>query len=310
LGIRYPNLEVADRIVVCLAIITAAIGLFEYFFVETYLTYFNIIKYYILRGSIEVSRLEILSTNLFVSGLRPQGEGRMLLPELGSHRVSSLFLEPVSPGNFGVILFAWALVRSQSRKTIYVGLFAMAAFIIVMADSRLGVGLSALLLGIALLPIRFATLLTRVLPAVAVIGLIAAAYLFPETAADNSLSGRLIASGRALSSFEIPNWLGFREAVPGTLDSGYAYVIGAAGIFGFAGFWYFFTTLTSRNPSFDKFRVLSACYFGLTLCISYSPFTIKTAGLLWFLLGALAATSTPLQIHPNEFEHEGAWKGN
>lgn len=298
-------MEVADRIVVCIAIVTSAIALFEYFFVETYLTYFNIIKYYILRGSVDASRLEILSTNLFVSGLRPEGEGRTLFPVLGSHRVSSLFLEPVSPGNFGVILFAWALVRSQSRKTIYLGLFAMAALIIVMADSRLGAGLSALILGVALLPIRVSTLLTRFLPAIAILGLIAAAYFFPETAPDNSLWGRLVASGRALSSFETPNWLGFREAVPGTSDSGYSYIIGSAGILGFAGFWYFFTTLTSRNPSFHKFRVLSACYFAITLCVSYSPFTIKTAALLWFLLGALAAANPPLQNRDNE-----AWKGN
>jgi putative polymerase len=199
-------LEFADRIVVCLAIITSAIGLFEYFFVETYLAYFNIIKYYILRGSIEVSRLEILSTNLFVSGLRPEGEGRMLLPALGSHRVSSLFLEPVSPGNFGVILFAWALVRSQSQslKTIYVGLFALAAFVIVMADSRLGLGVSALLLCIALLPMGLATLLTRVLPAAAVIGLIGAAYFFPETAPDNTLWGRLVATSGLLCASATP----------------------------------------------------------------------------------------------------------
>ena len=42
-------------------------------------------------------------------------EGRTLLPWLGEHRVSSVFLEPVSVGNFGAICFSWIVLRNWSR---------------------------------------------------------------------------------------------------------------------------------------------------------------------------------------------------
>ena len=53
------------------------------------------------------------SDRLFISGMRY--EGRTLLPFLGEHRVSSIFLEPVSVGNFGAICFAWVTLRHWRR---------------------------------------------------------------------------------------------------------------------------------------------------------------------------------------------------
>src|SRR5262249_34533608 len=127
----------------------------EYFFLETYLHYFNIISYYISRGSVNSDEIEWLSTTLFVSGIRP--EGRSLLPFLGDHRVSSIFLEPVSPGNFAVTLFFWALVRSFHEKKIYYGIFFMAIFLTVMADNRFGAYLCVAALAASFLPNRILT---------------------------------------------------------------------------------------------------------------------------------------------------------
>jgi putative polymerase len=55
--------------------------------------------------------------------MRPEGfnGGRNLLPFLGNHRVSSIFLEPASAGNFGIIVFMWALVRSLMERRIFWG---------------------------------------------------------------------------------------------------------------------------------------------------------------------------------------------
>ena len=115
LGRRVRNVRAVDIFVRIVAVIVVVLAIFEYFDVEDYLKYFNVIMYYIARGSVESARLEILSTNLFVSGIRP--EGRSLLPFLGDHRVSSIFLEPVSPGSFAVIfsIGRWFALRAERR---------------------------------------------------------------------------------------------------------------------------------------------------------------------------------------------------
>jgi putative polymerase len=289
LGTRTRDARSADFVAFCIAVVVTLIALFEYFFLDIYLQYFNVIRYYLARGSVESAQTEFLSTNLFVSGFRP--EGRNLLPFLGDHRVSSLFLEPVSPGNFGVILFFWALVRSRFEKKLYAALFAMALFLIVMADNRFGAMLCFIALGLASLPIRYSHPVVLCLPMVFVSGLAAIVYAFKDVVPDNSFVGRLIVSNDILSSLSFWNWMGLQVSPVPTADSGYSYVLTGIGIFGSASFWWIFMTLKSQSRQLASFRVFTGLYLSSILCVSYSPFTIKTAALLWFLLGVLAYTA-------------------
>jgi putative polymerase len=286
LGKRIRDVDAVDAIVTVIAMIVVALAVFEYFFIETYLKYFNIIMYYIARGTVESARLEILSTNLFVSGIRP--EGRSLLPFLGDHRVSSIFLEPVSPGSFAVILFYWALVRSIAKRVIYFGLFAMAVFLTIMADNRFGAYLCLLALLAALVPMRYLYPAIVVAPFLAIMSLLAFAFALPDGIIDNSLAGRMLSSGRVLQSFDLANWLGIGTATSGAWDSGYAYTVGQVGILGFAAFWTIFMGLKAGSAQFQLFRIFCGLYFAAFLCVSYAPYTIKTAALLWFLLGVLS----------------------
>ena len=57
---------------------------------------------------------------------------------------------------------------------------------------------------------------------------------------------------------------------------------------GFTAFWLWFMTLSGRSRAFYAFRNTAAVYFAALFCISASQFTIKTAALLWFLMGALS----------------------
>jgi putative polymerase len=286
LGMRVRDLRNADSIVLISAALVTAIALFEYLFVDVYLRYFNIIMYYVARGSVATDRLEILSTNLFESGTRP--EGRALFPVLGDHRVSSIFLEPVSPGNFAVILFLWAIVRLKFEKMLCAALFLMAIFLIIMADNRFGVYLCVSALGVFLLPSSFVYVLVACLPFVGMCALLGIAYSFEDFMIDNSFLGRLVLSGSVLLAFDLPTWFGIGGSARSAFDSGYGYVISQVGILGFAIFWFVFMTLKSANHQFFMFRSLTGLYLATVLCVSYSPFTIKTAALLWFLLGALA----------------------
>ena len=286
LGLRARDLRNTDFIVLILAVAVTSVALFEYFFVDVYLRYFNIIMYYVARGSVATERLEILSTNLFESGIRP--EGRALFPILGDHRISSIFLEPVSPGNFGLIIFFWAMVRWELEKKLRAALFLMGIFLIVMADNRFGAYLCVLALVLCLLLSRFMYALVMCLPFVAVCALLGIAYSFQDFTVDNSFLGRLVLSGSILVAFDLSTWLGIGESARSAFDSGYGYAISQAGILGFTVLWIVFMTLKSTNNQFIVFRSLAGLYLGMVLCVSYSPFTIKTAALLWFLLGALA----------------------
>lgn len=286
LGRRVKDVEAADSFVLFVALLVSGLAIFEYFFLDTYLNYLNIIRYYIARGTVESARLEILSSNLFVSGIRP--EGRTLFPFLGDHRVSSIFLEPVSPGTFAVILFYWALVRSVSKKTIYFGLFGLALFLTIMADNRFGANLCVLAVFAAMLPAGLLYSILIPLPFLSVFFLLCIAFATPDGTIDNSFFGRLLSSGRVLSRFDLSNWLGVGTTTSGAWDSGYAYTIGQIGIIGFAAFWVIFMFPKARNSEFGLFRNLSAMYFTAILCVSYGPFTIKTAALLWFLMGVLS----------------------
>jgi len=72
-------------------------------------------------------------------------------------------------------------------------------------------------------------------------------------------------------------------------DSGYAYSVASIGVIGFVLFWIMLLSTESRSRFFYIFRDLAAAYVAFLLCISNSPYTIKTGALMWFLAGVLSA---------------------
>jgi putative polymerase len=290
LGAGAGDLRNADRIVKVVVAIVIAVGAFEYFFPDVFTRFFNVASFYVERGTMSATQSPG-SSNLFVSGMRPEGAsgGRGLFPILGNHRVSSIFLEPVSAGNFGIVVFLWALVRSFMERRIFWGLFASAAVIIVMADSRFGANFCALCLLLAFLPAAIRTATIAILPAGALLALVLLpGPLSTHYGIDNGFIGRIILSGRILERFDALNWLGLKAPDFITSDSGYAYTLGGFGIIGLFAFWTMLLLTKGSGSRFYLLRDLSGAYFAVLLCISNSPFTIKTGALLWFLTGVLS----------------------
>jgi len=111
LGTQVTDLKAADRTVWCAIVLVAPLALLEYFYLDIFLQYFDIVHYYIMRGTLQASKQVLLASgNLMVSGIRPQGQGRELFSFLGDHRVSSIFLEPIGLACFGIITFMWGIV--------------------------------------------------------------------------------------------------------------------------------------------------------------------------------------------------------
>jgi putative polymerase len=292
LGTRARSIRDVDKIVALSAILVAIGAAFEYFFLDTYLKFFNVIMYYIARGTVSVQETVYLTNQLWVSAIRP--EGRSLFPFLGDRRVSSIFLEPVSPGNFAVILFFWATIRSVSEKRIDYLMFVISLFLTVMSDNRFGLTMCGLGLCVyifaAVSPKAFVSSVLMILPFAAIGFLMVIAYTYSNLPIDDSFLGRAISSGQSLLSLDFLTWLGFQspQNVTSSFDSGYTYALGIIGITGFSVLWWTFLTIKGPGPQFFLFRTLCAFYLAFILCVSYSAFTIKTAALLWFLIGALA----------------------
>jgi putative polymerase len=295
LGARARNAKTADTIVGITVGAVLVLALFEYFWVEGFTRIFNVASYYIARGTIEAHQI-YQSSDLFVSGIRPAGAqgGRNLLPFIGDHRVSSLFLEPVSMGNFGVIAFMWGAVRSRFDDKLHLGTMLGALAAIVAADSRFGAYLCVMTILIMFLPQVWMTLAALILPAgalavLALVPLVVTGSYDPQNRyIDNGFVGRFVLSADILANFDFWTWFGLQAPRMQVFDSGYAYIISRIGIVGLAIFWVVLFSVRSPSRQFTTFRNLAAIYFGMILCVSNSPFTIKTGALLWFLVGVLA----------------------
>lgn len=291
LGTRVKNLRTADRTVWLAVIIVSPLAALEYFDVDTFLKYFDVIHYYVARGTFQGSeQFLIASGNLMVNAIRSQDQGRELFSFLGNHRLSSVFLEPIGLACFGIIVFIWGAVRSRFEHKFRVGLVSAGLLSLVLADSRFGAIFSVLALILIMLPLRMSTLAAALMPGVAIAALLIAGQLIHDFPAglENSVSGRLIYSAQVLAEFDFYHWLGFKVSRLQTFDAGYGYIISGIGLFGLAAFWCIFMSIHGPSRQFYWFRNASAAYFAAMSCIGAAQFTIKTASLLWFLLGALS----------------------
>ena len=282
LGRRQEKIALADRAAVWSGLIVVALGVFEFAELDTYVKYFDIIKYYVARGTVAPSDVSAGGSALFASGMRP--DARAILPFLGPHRASSVFLEPVSTGDFGAILYLWALCRAGMRGR-WIAL-ACGLGAIVLADARFG--LNTCVVGTAVwfaaprLPrAAFLALPFAILSALAIYG-----FTTAQVDWSNDFSGRLLWTAQLITSLSARAVWGLSPDKPFLDDSGYAYTLNQIGLVGFVGFWTLFILVPERRRAAWRFKACIATYICLLMLISDSLYSIKTAALLWFMLGA------------------------
>lgn len=281
LGTRVRDLRLADTLVVASAVIVIVIALFEYMLLDLYLDNFNVLGYFLARGSLLPQETFGATRGLFISGIRP--EPRTLLPFLGQHRVSSVFLEPVSTGNFGVIIFAWALFRNDMRWRFAV--MAMALATVVMADARFGF-FTCILLAMMLPFYRFVPRPVWLVAPFIMLAVIAAYGLVTGTeGGPNDISGRLRVTASILTDLNLAVVLGVETTMQFTADSGLAYTLTKFGLLGFFALWALFIYAPLRTAGAWNFHSMVVIYLLLLMLISNSFYSIKTAALLWFILG-------------------------
>lgn len=304
LGQYVADERVADRCLKLIVGILVVVGLFEVFFVDAYATLFNTFSFYVNLGTIRESSAMFEGQMLTLNGFRPDGIGRTILPALlGSHRASSVLMEPVSLGNFAVILLAWAL--SKPWQELYKSPFFVlaAAVLITLCDSRFGLMMSALLVVFRFVPAPILGRMAPVFPFVILAAVIAVALFMPGTG-DNVI-GRITRSGTELLHFDWSLLMGLGVPLPNYGDMGYAHVLsrfGAPLLIALIGTLFLIPMADMRGV---RFRSLIVLYIFASLAISgTSIFALKTAGVMWFLFGVLSApsrrrTESPPDTHPN-----------
>lgn len=281
MGTQVRDIRLADRLVTISIAIVLAFGLFEYFLTELYLDFFNVLGYFIARGSLTVEDTFGATRGLFISGLRP--EPRTLLSFLGQHRVSSVFLEPVSAGNFGAIVFAWALFRTDMRYRFVVMAAAIAT--VVLADARFGF-YTCILMTLMLPFYRLAAKPVWMVLPFLLLALIAVYGLATGTdGGANDIAGRFKVTAAILTRLDLPVVLGIATTDEFTADSGLAYTLTKFGLFGFVALWAALVFAPFKDAKAWSFHSMVLIYLLLLMIISNSFFSIKTAALLWFVLG-------------------------
>lgn len=286
LGRHVGDVKYADGLLKKLVVVVLIFGFFELFFLDMYTRLLDIFSYYVSTGTVTVATNFIKGSALNLNGMRPEGIGRTILPSLlGSHRISSVFLEPVSLGNFAVITAAWGL--SKSREEYKLGLFfwLSAIILIALSDSRYGLIVVTLLTVMRFIVGRQLNIVAIVLPFLSILALILIG-LYAHTGLADNIMGRLFWTGNTLLTFNIEKIFGIQGFNIPYGDMGYAYLLSRWGIVLCITLWGALWMIKMSDERGNRFRAYAALYIALILTVSgTSFFALKTAGLLWFLMG-------------------------
>lgn len=300
-GCNLGSIAIADKVLKASIAMVSVLGLCELLFLDTYTNFFDIFSYYVNTGNLQPITDYVRDSKLQLNGTRPEGIGRTFLPSLlGSHRVSSVFLEPVSLGNFAVLCAAWGMSKPWSEWRNMMFFVGSAVFLMVLSDSRFAMASLSLMVAVRILlhgPLLNTALLTPFLALAGLLylGSIATGPVFEMSSDD--FHGRLEFSGKVLMDFDLSSLMGVSNGVI-YADVGYAHLFNTYSLPLCLLFWACFWLLPITDSTSHRFRALAAIYLSLLLCISgFSFFALKSAALLWFLLGSslqLPAPSTPL----------------
>lgn len=292
LGLRYANYEKLDHFVFYLTVFLIAIAIIEMLFPAFYGNVLPTLKFQASTGAVNVESAMYKGQTLTLNSFRPEGIGRTWFPGLLSNqRAASMFIEPVSFGNFAVILSAWGLVRPFGRRLLqYLG---MVFIILVLTDSRFATMVVILLIFIRLLPLNFVKPIVFLIPVFVVSCLLLVAN-FAEYTGDN-LVGRLYVAGTGLIKISVSELLGAIPFAHSYADLGYSYVISRFGIIFAFSSWLVLFFAYKGNYYAECFRLMIATYIACILAVSgTSLFALKTAALLWFMMGVFFSKSDQL----------------
>lgn len=280
------------RLVFYASIVVAVIGLMEILQPKLYGTLFNIKAYYINSRGFTESQFWNTDSDLFVSGTRPGA--RFFLAFTNWPRASSIFLEPVSLGNFiivslMVLLAGWRRVPLRIR----IAWGATLGLLLLLSDSRFAFACSMLLVALNALLRRTPQQMSFLFFGLVVAGAGILVWLTGIHMSSDDFLGRIFYSIHSLQSLDLSMLFGMKfKLASNYMDSGLVYFIVSQSLIAVVVLPLLYSTgvvVTSREAKLYKHYVMIV--LALNLLISNSLFSIKVAALLWFCVGALGRVS-------------------
>jgi putative polymerase len=288
-----------DRTVLIILAIAGAAGAMEAIFPDWYSSVFDIKSYYIQTRHYTSEDFYNKESTLFVSATR--ADGRMFA-FLDMPRLSSIFLEPVSLENYCTIMTAYFCTRFRelSAPALILGVLTV-AFLLIGSDGRLATASSILVVAVCVLaPYVPSFCAALYLPLVLIAGLGVTLIMHPDPNSDD-FPGRIAYTTDMLQNFTLLDLLGLSDRLlQAAVDSGIAYLIITQSLIGTVVL-FLFAIYASAYKTKEQMRFMHALllYTALTMMVSASMLTIKTAALAWFIHGALqrSPARTPQRSH-------------
>jgi len=289
IGKKFRDIEDADRLIWIATFIVISVGLFEFLFLDIYTQIIDIFQYYVARGTLEADSNFVEGSNLFISSTRIGG--RNFFGFLGDLRASSVFLEPVTMGNFGAFLCLWALFRAGMRHR--AALFFAGFMAIVLPDARFGMFVCVALFAAA--PAAF--IVPRVVwwsvPLLITLALAVYGAWTSQIMWSDDFTGRLLHASQLIQEVTPEALFGVLAYGPTLADNGFAYSIVQIGIIGLLALWTLFVFAPYKNPRALQFKALAITFISLLMTVSNSFYSIKLAALFWIVAGAADAMKMP-----------------
>jgi putative polymerase len=266
-----------------------AVGLWEAVFPPSYGGFFNVQNYYVNTRGVAEGEF-YAGEGLYLNAERPVG--RLFLPQLDLHRVSSIFLEPVSLGNWTVVVTIllvtlWADLRVWQRTA----LIGANVVLLVLCDGRFAFVGSVAVLAVAAAAPLLPRFLAMAAPLLVFVSLFAARGLGAIQGGDDTFSGRLAKSVTYFERLSFEQLAGLAPDAPGyTFDSGWTYLVITQSLLGFCAFWVLLCVmLPARQVRARRFLFMMLTFFALNMPVSNSFVSIKAAAFLFALYGCLRA---------------------
>lgn len=285
LGMTFAKGNIVKLFAVLQAVVLAVM-IFEAVSPEAFVRILSPWHYYVNTRDFAIDETWHPESGLYLSALRPRG--RFLGEFLGIHRLSSIFLEPVSLGNWCVIvaIFTAALWGAMSWR---VRAFFMLTNVLLLigSDGRLAFVTILLISIVSIFAHRFPRYIYFLyLPSVIIVAIVLVAAFGFEQGVDDFPS-RVALSVDRLMRLDIPAFLGIDHSlVQFTADSGISYLLVTQSIFGAIILW---SAICFLQPPTNRSAVVlmhGICiYIALLLMVSFSLFSIKSAAPLWFIYG-------------------------
>lgn len=302
--IPLPRLRTA---LVGLHIVILVVMLIEVSFPDAYGAALNPRSYVMnTRGLTEDQTSLSGDTDLF-GALRP--DERYLLPQLGWIRASSIFLEPLSLGNYVAfaalaILLFWRDWGGRER------LFMVASTLVILVgcDGRFAALSSIILIVLAPLLVRLPSMLAVMWLPLAVLAARIASLTLGWNPLEDTFTGRIARGMKHLFRMDWFDVLGGTVPTQALADSGISYLVMSQSLPGVI-MMQLFLYLQPGLERWEQRLVLhgTALTFALSILVSISMLSIKTAGFYWVLVGAVlvlpryADARQPLRVggHPS-----------